>query len=123
VRNARRSGFDTTNSRDKTQPVMTHGGGAVLPSSDPGSRPVGTPAVDSSQQQRGFVPQLAADLQEPLPPPRVPRLRPESGQTSGQVQSLRREVEQLRKEMDAILRAGKQQPHMTEEMPPGYIES
>lgn len=103
-----------------------YGGGAIFPSSDPGSRPGGKSVVDSSQQQwRSFVPQVAASLQEHLPSPMVPGLRPERGQTEGQVQSLRREVEQLRMEMNTI-RVGHQvqpQPRPTEEPPPGYVES
>jgi len=47
---------------------------------------------------------------------------PEGRQTEGQVQSLRREVEQLRVEMEAM-RAGQHQPGTTEEPPPGYADS
>ena len=120
--NTGRSGFDTVvvTDRSKTKLAMMYDGGAVLPSSDSGSRPGGTSAADSSQQQwRRLVPK------EPLPPPMTPRLRPERRQTEGQFQSLRREVEHLRVEMDAM-RAGQQlqhQPRMTEEPPPGYVES
>ncbi len=50
------------------------------------------------------------------------RLQPERRQTEGQDQVLRREVEQLRMEMDAM-RVRQQLPQVTEEPPPGYAES
>jgi len=122
VWNTGRSGFDTaiTTDKSKTNLAMMYDGSAFLPSSDSDSRPAGTPAAHSSQQQRkGFVPQRATRLQQPLPSPMIP---PEGRQTEGQVQSLRREVEQLRVEMEAM-RAGQHQPRTTEEPPPGYADS
>jgi len=108
---------------------------AVSPSSASGSRMAGGTSEhsDSSQQMR-LVPQRAAYLhvtnltpgeEKPLPSPVISRLQPERRQTEGQDQILRREVEQLRMEMDAM-RVRQQlqpQPQVTEEPPPGYAES
>jgi hypothetical protein len=113
----RRSGFDTTG---KAQFLMMRDGGAVLPVSDSSSRPGETSAgLASTRRQRWWpVPQRAAGLQEwPMP-----RIRPERSQTQGQVQNLRREVEQLRVEMHAMRAGHQDQPRMTEEPPPGYAE-
>ena len=116
----------------KAQLMMLYGNGngggpsAVSPSSGSGS-PAGEasrPSDSSQQQQTGFVPQrshlhvtnLAPGEEKPLPSPMLQPERPD--------QNLRREVEQLRMEMDAIRAAGQdQQPHvLTEEPPPRYTD-
>jgi len=107
---------------------------AVSPSSDSGSRGAGTsPTSDSGHQQpTRLVPQRAANLHvtnlapnedKPLPSPMTPRLQPARRQPEDQ--NLRREIEQLRMEMDEM-RAGQQlqqQSRIGEEPPPGYAEA
>jgi hypothetical protein len=115
--------------------MMSDEGGpsVVSPSSNSGSRAGETSArSDLGQQQMRLVPQRPAHLhvtnlapgeEKPLPSPMTPRLQPERRQTQGQDQILRREVEQLRMEMEAIRAGQQQQPNVTEEPPPRYAES
>ena len=125
--------FSTGTSSKAREMMLYNAGGpsAVSPSSDSDS-PVGEASLPSGssqqqqQQQTRLVPQrthlhvtnLVPGDGKSLPSPMTPPgLQPERGQTQEQDQNLRREVEQLRMEMDAI-RAG-QQVH-TEEPPPRY---
>lgn len=107
------------------------------PSSESGSR-VGEGSSSPSnsgqqqqQQQTRLVPQRAANLHvtnqapgEEKPLPLSPGMMPKP-QTQAEDQNLRREVERLRLEMDAIRAGvGQQQPHVpTEEPPPRYADS
>jgi hypothetical protein len=126
-----------TGSSNKTQLMMIHddvGPSPVSPSSASGSRVADGMSVHSDSSQPRLVPQRAAHLhvtnlapgeEKLLPSPVMSRLQPERRQTEGQDQILRREVEQLRMEMDAM-RVRQQlqpQPQVAEEPPPGYAES
>ena len=119
----------------KAQLLMTYDDGGpstISPSSETGPRAGegSTHSNSSQQQQMRLVPQRAAHLhvtnlapgeEKPLPSPSMtPKPQPEERQT--QDENLRREVERLRVEMEAI-RAGQQQPRVTEEPPPRYAES
>jgi len=127
----------------KAQLMMMYadsGGGpsAVSPSSDSGSRAgEGSSSPSNSgqqqqQQQTRLVPQRAANLHvtnqapgEEKPLPLSPGMM-QKPQAQAEDQNLRREVERLRIEMDAIRAGvGQQQPHPppTEEPPPRYADS
>ena len=121
----------------KAQLMMMYDGGrpdAASPSSESGSRAGETSeASDSGQRQpmrvvpqRGpnlHVTNLAPGEDKPLPSPMTPRLQPARRQPEDP--NLRREIEQLRMEMDEM-RAGQQlqqQLRVGEEPPPGYAEA
>lgn len=126
--------FSMDSNKARLTKMYDEGAPSTVPtSSDSGSRasePSAPLNSNQEQKQMRLVPQRPTHLhvtnitpggEKPLPSPTTPRLQPEGSRT-GEDQSLRQEVEQLRMEMDAM-RAVQRRSRVTEEPPPGYAES